>query len=33
MTYLQELTSQIAAHVRFEPAAIWLLRTINTEAP
>ena len=33
MAYLQELAEQIAAHVRFEPAIIWLLATITTGAP
>ena len=33
MTYLQELTLQIAAHVQFDPAIIWLLGAITTGAP
>ena len=33
MTHFQELTVQTAAHVRFEPAIITLLRNITTRAP
>ena len=33
MAILQELTLKIAAHLRFQPAIIWLLGTITTDAP